>query len=92
MLKAEINVTYTAEMVRAGVSSRGEYEMVLIKSPGADRTRIPIWVKNVPSGITEGGKFVINAITGASIKHIPPSASFDRWQDEFSIDAVVMPV
>lgn len=92
MLKAEVNIVYTAELVRAGISPRGEYEMVLIKSPGSDRTRIPIWVKNVPSGVVEGGKFVINAITGAAIRHIPPSGRFDKWQDEFSIDAVVMPV
>ena len=92
MLKAELNVTYTAEMVRVGTNIRGEYEMVLIKASGTDKARIPIWVKNVPSGIVEGGKFVINAITGASIRHIPPSESFDRWQDEFSIDAVVSPV
>lgn len=92
MLKAEINVVYTAEMVRAGTNRRGEYEMVLIKSPGNDPTRIPVWVKNVPCGVVEGGKFVINAITGASIKHFPPSDRFDKWQTEFSIDAVVAPV
>lgn len=91
MIKAEIGITYTAELVRAGVSSRGEYEMVLIKAPGNNRSRIPIWVKNVPSGVAEGSKFVIEAITGASIRHIPPSERFDRWQDEFSIDAVVTP-
>ena len=92
MLKAELNVVYTAEMVRAGTNVRGDYEMVLIKATGSDPTRIPIWVKNVPCGVVEGGKFIINSITGAAIRHIPPSANYDKWQDSFSIDAVVMPV
>ena len=91
MLKANLNVVYVAEMVRVGKSMKGDYEMVLLKTNG-DHARLPIWVKNVPSGIVEGGKFVIKEITGAGIRHIKPSERFDKWQDEFSIDAVVCPV
>ena len=92
MLKANLNTVYTADVVRAGISSRGMYEMVLLKAAGNDRARIPIWVENVPSGITEGSKFIIQRITGAGIRHIKPSERFDKWQDEFSIDAIVIPV
>lgn len=90
MLKANIDVVYTAEMVKSGISPRGPYEMVLFKSNG-DHARLPIWVKNVPSGVVEGGKFVIKSITGAGIRHIKPSERYDKWQDEFSIDAVINP-
>ena len=92
MLKINVNVTYTAEFFRAGTNVRGEYEMVVLKAEGNDRARIPIWVKNVPCGVEEGGKFKIAEITGAGIRHIPPSDRFDKWQDEFSLDAVLMPV
>ena len=91
MLKANVNVTYTAEMVRTGQSPRGEYEMVLLKTNG-DHARLPIWVKNVPSGVVEGGKFIIAQITGAGIRHIKPSERYDKWRDEFSIEAIVQPV
>lgn len=92
MLKVKVDVVYTAELYRAGTSVRGEYEMVLLKADGKDRARIPIWVQNVPCGVSEGSKFKIKEIVGAGIRHIPPSDSFDRWQDEFSLDAVLMPV
>ena len=91
MLKVNVNVTYTAEMVRYGQSPRGEYEMVLLKG-NSNNDRIPIWVKNVPSGVEEGRRFIIQEITGAGIRHIKPSDRFDKWQDEFSIDAIVIPV
>lgn len=91
MLKVNVNVTYTADMVRYGQSPRGEYEMVLLRGL-ASNDRIPIWVKNVPSGIVEGGRFVIQEITGAGIRHIKPSERYDKWQDEFSIDAIIVPV
>lgn len=92
MLKAEVNAVYTAERVRSGVSKRGVYELVVIKASGNDPTQIPIWVKNIPCGVVEGGKFTIHAITGASIKNIPPSEKYERWQMQFGIDAYVTPV
>lgn len=92
MLKADLNTIYTAEKVRVGTSKRGDYEMILIKASGNDYSRMPIWVSNTPSGVVEGGKFVISAIEGASIRHIKPSVRFDKWQTEFSINAVVVPV
>lgn len=92
MLKANVNTIYTAELVRKGISSKGHYEMVLLKAAGNDLARIPIWVENIPCGIEQGMKFRIAEITGAAIRHIKPSDRFDKWQDEFSLTAVVVPV
>lgn len=91
MLKVNVNVTYTAELVRCGQSTKGNYEMVLLRGNN-NKDRIPIWVKNVPCGVAEGSRFIIQEITGAGIRHIKPSDRFDKWQDEFSIDAIVIPV
>jgi hypothetical protein len=91
MLKANLNTTYVADIVRTGTSIHGEYEMVLLKVNG-DHARLPIWVQNVPCGIVEGGKFVIENILGVGIRHVPPSERYDKWQDEFSIEAIVKPI
>ena len=92
MLDARIDAVYTAEVVKTGTSKLGDYEMILLKAGGNDLARIPIWVKNVPSNVTQGSKFIIKEILGARIRHIKPSDRFDKWQDEFSIDAIVQPV
>lgn len=91
MLKMLVGVPYIAETVHCGQSSRGAYEMIVFKNQ-EDHARIPIWVTNVPCGIVAGSKFVIENISGATIRHIKPSERFDKWQDEFSVNAVVIPV
>ena len=90
MLKAKTNTIYTAEKIHRGTNLRGEYEMILFTVAG-DHARLPIWVKNVPCGVEEGKKFTIDVIEGAGIRHIKPSERYDKWQDEFSIDAIVSP-
>ena len=92
MLKTNINTVYTAKTIYSGTSSKGDWEMVVMEAEGSDKARMPVWIVNVPSGITEGSKFMIESITGAAIRHIKPSERFDKWQDEFSINAVVKPV
>ena len=91
MLNANINEVYTATKVHSGTSSKGPWELIVLEGK-TKNDRLPIWVQNVPCNIVEGAKFAIAAINGASIKHIKPSDKYDKWQDEFSIDAVVMPI
>lgn len=91
MLNAKIDTVYTADKVHKGTSVKGEWELIVLKAEGSDKARLPIWVQNVPCNITEGMKFTIAMISGASIKHIKPSEKFDKWQDEYSIDAYVLP-
>lgn len=91
MLKASVNEIYTATKVYKGTSVKGDYELIVLEAEGNDRARMPIWVQNVPCNIVEGMRFTIAAINGASIRHIKPSDKFDKWQDEYSIDAYVLP-
>lgn len=91
-LNANVNEVYTAKLVKSGISSKGAWEMIVLEADGKDRARIPLWVQNVPSGVMMGGKFIISEILGARIRHIKPSDKFDKWQDEFSLDAIVQPV
>lgn len=91
MLNININETYVATKVHKGTSAKGAWELIVVQGKSRN-DRLPIWVQNVPCNIVEGAKFAIAAINGASIKHFKPTEKFDKWQDEFSIDAVVMPV
>lgn len=92
MLNAFVNEVYTAHKVHKGVSVKGAWELIVLEADGKDRARLPIWVQNVPCNIVEGAKFTIAAINGVSIKHRKPTEKFDKWQDEYSIDAYVLPV
>lgn len=91
MLNASVGTVYTANKVHKGESSKGAWELIVMEAEGKDRARLPIWVQNVPCNIVEGMKFTIACINGVSIKHIKPSEKYDKWQDEYSIDAVVVP-
>lgn len=91
-LTANVNEIYTAKFIKTGVSSKGAWELIVIEAHGKDRARIPLWVQNVPSGVVEGGRFSIASIVGARIRHIKPSNRYDKWQDEFSLDAYITPI
>ena len=91
MLNANINETYVAGKVHSGVSEKGPWELIVLEGKSRN-DRLPIWVQNVPCNIVEGAKFAIAAISGVSIKHRKPTEKYDKWQDEYSIDAVVIPV
>ena len=91
MLNANINEVYTASKVHKGTSSKGAWELIVLEGK-SNNDRLPIWVQNVPCNIVEGMKFIIDIIDGVNIRHIKPNAKYDKWQDEYSINAYVSPV
>lgn len=91
MITANINTIYKASKVYSGESSKGKYELIVLE--GASRNdRLPIWVKNIPCNVEAGMEFVIAHIESVNLRHIKPNDKYDKWQDEYSINATVMPV
>lgn len=90
MLNANIHEVYTATKVHSGTSAKGPWELIVLEGK-SNNDRLPIWVENVPCNIVQGMKFCIAHISGVNIKHIKPSDRYDKWQDEYSIKATVIP-
>ena len=76
----------TAKRCRSGVSSKGPWELITF-SDNNGRNEITIWVKNSPSGVTEGQQFHIDDII--EVKFGMKKNNNDRWQPQCSIDATV---
>lgn len=91
MLNANINEVYTATKVHSGTSAKGPWELIVLEGK-SNNDRLPIWVDNVPCNIAQGMKFTISLISGVNIKHKKPTEQYNKWQDEYSINAFVVPV
>lgn len=75
---------YTANMVRSGMSQRGDWEMVKVKDKNKE---ITIWPDNRPTGLTDGDEFEIVDITG--VKFGARKRQDNRWYDECSVTAIL---
>ena len=82
----EVGKIYTANMVRSGVSSRGDCEMVKVKE---GRKEITIWPDNKPTGLEDGNEFEITAISG--VKYGARKRQDGSWQDDVSCTATLKP-
>jgi len=87
MVKLEKGGQYRAELVRSGVSQRGDWELIRV-SDGKKKS-ITVWPDNKPSGVVEGGDFVIEEIT--TVKLGARKDSQGRWFDDVSIEGIVRP-
>ena len=75
---------YTANMVRSGTSSRGDWEMVKVK----DKTKeITIWPDNRPTGLADGDEFEVVEITG--VRFGARKRSDGGWRDDCSCTAIL---
>ena len=90
MVKLDLMTGYKAERARSGDSSRGAWELIVVKENGRAKKEITIWVNNKPSGVTEGSMFRITRIT--SIKYGARRDSNNNWRDDVSVEADVEPM
>ena len=82
----EVGKIYTANMVRSGVSQRGDWEMVKVVE---GRKEITIWPDNKPTGLTDGQEFEIEKIT--SVKYGARKRQNGNWMDDVSCTAIIKP-
>lgn len=80
----EVGKIYTAKMVRSGVSTRGDWEMVKVVE---GRKEITIWPDNKPTGLEDGQEFEIVAISG--VKYGARKRQDGNWQDDVSCTATL---
>jgi hypothetical protein len=90
MLKLELNTGYTAMRVRNGESSRGPWELIVVKEEGKGKKEITIWTTNSPSGVTEGNMFTIKNIS--MVKYGARKDGNGNWRDDVSLEAEVEPM
>lgn len=90
MLKLELNTGYTAMRVRSGESSRGPWELIVVKEEGKGKKEITIWTTNSPSGVIEGNMFRIKNVS--LIKYGARKDNYGNWKDDVSIEAEVEPI
>ena len=89
MIKIDLMAEYKAERVRSGNSSRGPWELIVVRENGRAKKEITIWANNRPSGVTEGSMFRITKIT--SLKYGARRDGNNNWRDDVSIEADVEP-
>jgi hypothetical protein len=87
MVRIQKGLTYTAKMVRSGVSSRGDWELIKV-SDERGRRDITIWPENKPSGVQDGGQFVVEEITEVSYGARKRN---DKWVEDVGVSAIVRP-
>lgn len=68
MIKLNRGGVYTAHRVRSGTSGRGDWELIVTKAEGKGRQSLTIFPSNLPTGIREGGTFVVDDISEVEIK------------------------
>lgn len=68
MVKVEKGGTYSAARARSGESSRGPWELVVVKADGRARQKITIFPTNMPTGIQDGESFIVKEINGVEVK------------------------
>lgn len=90
MLKLELNTGYTAMRVRNGESSRGHWELIVVKEEGKGKKEITIWATNSPSGVTEGNMFRIKSVS--MVKYGARKDGNGNWRDDVSLEAEVEPM
>lgn len=87
MLKLDTQSGFKAERCRSGDSSKGSWELIVVRESGRAKKEITVWVNNRPSGITEGDMFRITNIT--SVKFGARRDQNNNWRDDVSIEADV---
>lgn len=90
MLKLELNTGYTAMRVRSGESSRGHWELIVVKEDGKGKKEITIWATNSPTGVTEGNMFRIKNVS--MVKYGARKDGNGNWRDDVSLEAEVEPM
>lgn len=90
MITINLEDEYTAEKIRSGESSRGAWQLIIVKDEKNARRCVSIWANNKPVNLQERGKFRITKITnvkyGARL-----NANTNRWMEEVSLDADIEP-
>lgn len=92
-VKIKIGEVYEANIVRAGESAKGAWEMVVVKSKTKDKKEIAIFSDKVPSGVTEGGTFRVEAIT--QVNYTSRRREYEgvaKWENNLNIEAKIVPV
>lgn len=82
---------YTAYRVRAGRSSRGAWELVVVRDEGKAHQELTIFPANLPSGVEEGQRFTVQAISGLKFKKRKDGDG--EWTKyDLSVNAIIKPV
>lgn len=84
MVKIEKGGVYTASIVRKGVSSRGDWELIQVRDRGT--RSITVWPENKPTGIEQGDEFTVEEIL--VVKNGARQVK-GEWRDDMSIEAIV---
>lgn len=87
MIKLDLTSGFKAALVRSGVSSRGNWELIVVKEEGRGKRQITIWPTNAPSGVVEGNLFRIKNIP--VVKYGARKDQNGNWRDDVSIEAEV---
>ena len=75
---------YSANMVRSGTSTRGDWEMVKVRDKNRE---ITIWPDNRPTGLVDGDEFEVVDITG--VKFGARKRQDDKWYDECTMTGIL---
>lgn len=68
MIRIEVGGVYEAKRVRSGTSSKGDWELIVVKpDKKGERREVTLYVDNCPSGIREGDKFRVRYIESVSV-------------------------
>ena len=78
-----------AELVKSGKNERGSWELLVTRDERG-HCEIAVFPNNIPSGVTEGGSFRLERITGVS--HGNRQGSDGKWYPNISVRADVVPV
>lgn len=92
-VKIRVGEIYEANIVRAGESKKGPWEMVVVKSNTKDKKEIAIFADKVPSGVTEGGTFRVEAIT--QVNYTSRRREYEgvtKWENNLNVEARIVPV
>lgn len=67
MIRIDKGGIYTAHRVRSGTSSKGDWELIVVKGIGNDKREINLYIMNHPSRIREGEPFKVTEILAVQV-------------------------
>lgn len=92
MTEVRVGYTYIANKVKAGSNAYGDWELLVVKSPGRRQPVIAISVINVPSGINYTGAFKIREIRSVMHRMWKSAVDGEYRYGNVTVKAVVEPV
>jgi len=82
---------YKAFRFRYGASERGRWEVVVVREQGRAKQEITIFPTNLPSGVKEGGAFMIKEIRSVTRKK--RKDGIGEWTlTDVNVEAEIVPI